>query len=121
MKKLLLLIILIFAVSAFGQRKTGSYAKKGGDGEIKIVETIKFSLWVVGTATARCVGVLKGKAKLTNSNFAEFKDNSRTDDGELIGCRLYIVFAGRTLTIRQDSCSYYHGAACNFDGDYIRK
>ena len=37
------------------------------------------------------------------------------------GCKIKIKFNKNGAEVAEEGCSYYHGAACEFDGNYKKK
>lgn len=61
-----------------------------------------------------CVGAIDGTGYITDKALKLVKveyDNT---------CELTVEISGDVVNVSQKSCSYYHGAACSFDGTYRR-
>jgi hypothetical protein len=136
-RSLLLLCLLTFTgADTLAQTRTGQYDRKdkekyGGYGTLKIREikrgkrkVMSFDLWIGRTGPTpayHCTGDVKGIAKWTASNVAEYNAdlNERDEDGELVKCHLIFFFTCNAITVREENCG--HGAACEFNGTYKRQ
>ncbi|NOT52280.1 MAG: hypothetical protein HOP10_13495 [Chitinophagaceae bacterium] len=64
---------------------------------------------------ADCIGELKGEAKITSSNSAEFRV-----DGD--PCVLTLIFSSSSVRLREEEgCGNHRGIQCLFDGSFSRK
>lgn len=110
---------------------TGTYEYKKGDyyGSLKINEVgktypkpFKFSFDV--GRVGRCTGGMAGIAKWTKENLAIASiKNEGFDPSDSFGkpfCRLTFNFSGKKIKVSQDSCNYFSGAECDFEGTYSR-
>ncbi len=129
---LLFVIFLTVSNASFAQNRSGTYQWKYKDiaiGIVKITElkgdknkTINFKLEVEQTDYP-CVGEISGKAKWVLSNLFEYNSNRPIRDSEtkeLNYCRLTFVFSGNSLIVRESDCEVFHGARCNFEGEFTR-
>lgn len=60
-----------------------------------------------------CTGEISGNATIEESNFATYSDENCTD--------LSFEFMDNKLTIKEGDCFYYHGMACTFSEEYVKK
>lgn len=60
--------------------------------------------------TAGCIGEIKGSGTLSGNTLTLMNN----DDDQV--CTITVKFAGNTAEVNEQNCSFYHGAACEFDG-----
>ena len=61
-----------------------------------------------------CKGELKGLAKLTSPNKAFYRQSGDQ-------CELTMVFAGNSVTLKEDGCGSHRDIKCFFEGSFVRK
>ncbi len=63
----------------------------------------------------QCNGELKGEAKFTGKNTAEYKENGDP-------CVMQFIFSAASVTVKEvDGCGSHRGLRCSFDGNYTKK
>jgi hypothetical protein len=138
-----LVIVLYGLTYAYSQNHFGTYRYSKKDtngskisGEIVVTKIknkkhlVGFTLFVVvenkKCVTCWCNGELKGIAKLTAPNLAEFDEKIEDKDidpslnineNDVKLCNLTFFFSNKTITIREKDCDS-HGVACDFEGTY---
>ncbi len=63
----------------------------------------------------QCNGELKGEAKFTGKNTAEYKENGDP-------CVMQFIFSPTSVTLKEvDGCGSHRGLRCSFNGNYAKK
>lgn len=71
---------------------------------------------VLDVAVRGCIGSFEGVGvSRKDSLLAQAHD---PDDG---GCKITIRKTRNGIAVKEDACSYWHGAACEFSGNYRKK
>lgn len=89
---------------------------------------IRFSIEVIHNDGRGCIGDLRGYAKLASGNTYVYSEkvDRKLNYGEDVNYLLTFRFIGNILTIEEtakgnsDAVNLYHGAACTFDGTFIK-
>jgi len=95
----------------------GTWEGKGDGSEIEMKikqesSNINVSL---GVGAPGCGGEIEGVGSFSENILTL----TRKEDDQT--CTLTVTFAGETATVKEDSCSFYHGASCSFSGQLTRQ
>ena len=94
-----------------------SSREKGATGSI---ETGIVAARIHTSKPGRCVGQFSGIGKFYDSTLRLRPINATSGAAD---CVISVIFdrSGKTATIKQDRCTYYHGAECDFEGDLSKQ
>lgn len=82
-----------------------------GDGQMEVTSAPNgFDIALNVSSPSGCSGAITGTGQLSDSILTLTKK----EDDQI--CTINIKFAGDTASIDENNCSFYHGAACSFDG-----
>ena len=126
------IVLIALSINAVAQNRTGTYQWKYKDTAIRILKVkeikkgkkkiLSFDLRVEQSEYP-CVGEFSGKAQQLSKNLFEYNSNMlerSSETNELIYCRLTFAFSGNKVIVRENGCEDFHGARCNFEGEFIR-
>ncbi len=131
MQRLLLISVFVLTLvsTITAQNRSGTYYRsdENGRGDITFREVkrgktkvLNFEVFVAGATTGTCIGDMKGKAKWIDTNVAEYENSPEDPENPI--CRLTFIFSkNRVLVREEDSCKFYHGASCQFEGTYKKR
>jgi len=115
MKRFLCLIAfcLFNCTSVLAADLGGQYKNAKSSLGIKQLDSTKIQFSVFTSHGPDCSGVVENALALLQGNQATFVGENE--------CKLSIDFSrADKATVREENCSYYHGAACSFDGRYLK-
>ena len=131
MQRLLFISIFVLTLvsTVTAQNRSGTYYQSDENGrgditfrEVKLGKTniLNFAVFVAGAATGTCIGDMKGKATWIDLNVAEYENSPEEPENPI--CRLTFIFSKNLVLVREeDSCKFYHGAACQFEVMYKKR
>lgn len=132
-KMLFTSLLLTLALTVSAQNRSGTYYLNNKHirnditfREVKRGNTVilNFEISISNVTHPPCLGGLKGRAKWTDANVAEYnRDFTEIDSetGETASCRLTFIFSGSRVIVRENDCGSNHGVSCDFDGTYVRR
>ena len=94
--------------------------RTGYTGFVKIYHLTNtgFDFWIEVIDFGHCNGGVRGKASFDTINLAYSVKCEGETDGN---CLLTFTFLKDTLLLNQQHCTEFHGASCQFEGEYVLK
>ena len=115
-----LAFILLLATTASATAFEGAYETDYQTLKIRKEPGTKFEI-KIDIGAQGCAGGIVAPATAKDGKLVSTRGHVPGDLMQTEPCRLTVAKTKKGVRVDEEGCLYFHGAACEFSGDYVRK
>ena len=111
---------LLLATTASASAFEGTYETDHQSLKIRKEPGTKYEI-KIDIGVRGCAGGIVAPATVKDGKLVSTRGHTPGDLMQTEACRLTVAKTKKGVRVDEDGCRYFHGAACEFSGDYVRK